>query len=120
MIDRNSLLFLAALGFSLGGFAALSLAMDRHYEDWAGRGQEPGRWRGPLRLLGTAGVALSLAASVARQGWSVGWVLWAGVLTAGALALVLVLTYAPRRANWLLGGATGVALLAGIGALAAG
>lgn len=114
---KDSLLLLAAFGSSLGGFTALSLAMDRHYEDWAGRGQNPGRWRGWLRLGGTAGVLLSLAASIARQGGSVGWVLWAGVLTTGALALVLVLTYAPRRTAWVLGGASVLAAVAGVGAL---
>jgi ABC-type enterochelin transport system permease subunit len=88
----------AGLGFAYSGFAALSLAMDRHHEDVFGRGKEPSaRLRNQLRGLGSFALLLSLIACVALRGATIGPVLWLGVLTAGAIALVLVLTYAPQR-----------------------
>ncbi len=87
-----------AFSAALGGFAALSLAMDRHFEDGFGRGQSVGRWRAWLRAAGALGLAVSLLACLAAQGTSQGWVLYFGVLTAAALPLVLVLTYVPRWA----------------------
>lgn len=104
----------AAFGAAISGFTALSLAMDRHYEDAYGRGREPGRWRPWLRVAGSLGVLLSLFACLAIEGPAQGWVLWLGVLTAGALAVVLLQTYAPRRAL-----AAGLACAA-LGMLAAG
>jgi hypothetical protein len=83
---------------AFSGFAALGLAMDRHHEDSYGRGSSPGARRPWLRVAGTLGLLLSLAACLAIQGPTQGWVLWLGVLTAGALVVVGVLSYAPRRA----------------------
>ncbi|MES2688313.1 MAG: DUF3325 domain-containing protein [Pseudomonadota bacterium] len=83
---------------AFSGFAALGLAMDRHHEDSYGRGKSPGARRPWLRAAGTLGLLLSLLACLAIQGPTQGWVLWLGVLTAGALVLVVVLSYAPRRA----------------------
>ncbi|MDP3169417.1 MAG: DUF3325 domain-containing protein [Polaromonas sp.] len=98
---------------AFSGFAALSLAMDRHHEDSYGRGMSPGVRRPWLRLAGTVALLLSLAACLVIQGPTQGWVLWLGVLTAGALVLVVVLSYVPRRAASL-------AAVAGmLGALAA-
>ncbi len=83
---------------AFSGFAALGLAMDRHHEDSYGRGSSPGR-RGPwLQTAGAVGLMLSLAACLALYGPAQGWVLWLGMLTAGALGVVGVLSYAPRRA----------------------
>ncbi|WP_298924483.1 DUF3325 family protein [uncultured Ramlibacter sp.] len=81
------------------GFAALALAMDRHHEDAFGRGRTPGAARRWLRAGGSAGLLVSLLASLAVQGPTQGWVLWLGVLTAAALAVVLALSYGPRRAS---------------------
>jgi len=83
---------------AFSGFAALGLAIDRHHEDSYGRGKSPGARRPWLRLAGTLALLLSLAACLAVQGPTQGWVLWLGVLTAGALVVVGVLSYAPRRA----------------------
>ena len=83
---------------AFSGFAALSLAMDRHHEDSYGRGSSPGARRPWLRGAGTLALLLSLAACLAIKGPAQGWVLWLGVLTAGALGVVGVLSYAPRRA----------------------
>ena len=93
----NGLLIYAALAAALAGFAGLSLAMDRHWEALYGRGSSPGdktRW---LQGGGSAGLLLSLAASLALKGATQGWVMWLGSLTAGAVIVVLTLTYqAPR------------------------
>lgn len=99
----------AAFCAALGGFASLSMAMDRHYEDSFGLGREPPwRLRRWLQAGGAAGIVLSLGVSLALAGSSQGWVLWLGELTAGAIAVVLVLTYAPAKALPL-AGITGVA-----------
>ncbi len=89
----------AAFSAALGGFTALSLAMDRHFEDSFGRGRAPGPWTPWLRLGGTTGLLVSLWACLVVQGTSQGWVLYAGMLTAAALAVVLMLAYAPRWAR---------------------
>ena len=55
----------------------------------------------PLRwgLLSTALLLLSLSASLGLQGPTQGWVLWLGMMTAAALAVVGIASYAPRRAT---------------------
>lgn len=83
---------------AFSGFAALGLAMDRHHEDSYGRGTSPGARRPWLRLAGTLGLLLSLAACLGILGPTRGGVLWLGVLTAGALGVVGLLSYAPHRA----------------------
>ena len=102
---------------AFSGFAALGLAMDRHHEDSYGRGSSPGPRRPWLRVAGALGLLLSLAACLAIQGPTQGWVLWLGVLTAGALAVVGVLSYAPRRAAPLAVLAGAAAVLTTLGAL---
>ncbi|QRF61723.1 DUF3325 family protein [Variovorax paradoxus] len=94
----QALSILAAFAAALGGFIALSLAMDRHHEDAFGRGRSPGRWRRPLQGAGSALLLLSLAACLAAQGAVIGWVLWFGALTAAALCTVLVASYAAKHA----------------------
>ena len=103
---------LAAFSAALAGFASLGLAMDRHYEDSFGRGKDPGRWRRWMQAAGTAALGLSLATCLGLQGTSQGWVLWLGMLTAGAVVVVLVLSYAPRKAASVAGATGGIALLA--------
>ena len=80
------------------GFGALSLAMDRHFEDIHGRGTSPGAKRRWLQLAGSLSLLASLLACLAAQGSAQGWVLWCGVLTVAALLLMLLLSYAPRWA----------------------
>lgn len=91
--------FISGLAFAYAGWTSLSIGMDRHYSDIHGRGKEPGpRMRRQCRLLGTLALGATFAVSVKLQGWTVGAVLCLGILTAGALLLVLLLTYAPHRA----------------------
>jgi len=107
---------IAALASALAGFFALSLAMDRHYEDSFGRGQSPGRRARWLQLGGAVGLVLSLVLCAGLRGAAQGVVLWCGVLTASAVVVSLLLSYAPRLAVRVLAGAGAVALLALAGA----
>lgn len=113
-------LALLALAAAIAGFAALSLAMDRHWEQLHGRGAEPAAAvRRRLRHAGSAGLLASLLACIALRGAAQGWVAWAGMLTAAAITLALTLTYAARgvaRIGW---GAAALALAALAGSLAA-
>lgn len=72
---------------SLLGLAALALAMDRHHETlarrWRGR-----RARRVLRVVGVVSLAASLACALVDGGGSQGLLLWLGVLTLSALAVV--------------------------------
>lgn len=87
---------LTTLALSFAGFTALSLAMDRHF------GQSTGRrvCAMPLRWGFRAAGCLILMASLwcCLQGWGtvVGAIAWWGVLTVGALGVVVHLTYWPR------------------------
>lgn len=110
---------LLAFSAALTGFSALSLAMDRHYEDYRGRGKLPSnalrRW---MQLGGAAGLVLSLWAAIAGYGSAQGWVFWFGAMTVAALAVVLTLTYAPTRIVRLLRGAGVLLVLSALGSLA--
>lgn len=91
--------FISGLAFAYAGWTALSIGMDRHYSDIHGRGKEPDdRTRKQCRLLGTLALIATFAVSVKLEGWTVGAVLCLGTMTAGALLVVLLLTYAPHRA----------------------
>lgn len=89
---------LLAFACALGGFAALALAMHRHYRQVRHRGLRPGL-QGLLRIAGAVLLAASFAASVADAGWAIGPVLWLGWLTAAALTVVMALTCWPQRAS---------------------
>lgn len=104
---------IATLGTALAAFLALSLAMDRHYENSYGRGRNVGVHRLWLRSVGTLGLILSLTTSLHLYGRSQGWVFWLGILTAAAIMTMLVLSYAPRRAalTGMVGGVTGLLAL---------
>jgi hypothetical protein len=105
---------IAAWSGATGGFAALSLAMDRHWEALHGRGNLPGdRQRNLLRWAGIGGLLLSLLVCLFMWGASQGWVAWAGTLTAAAIGLVLMLSYAASaivRIAWAAGALCAVAV----------
>ncbi|MYN25332.1 DUF3325 domain-containing protein [Duganella levis] len=110
----NALAIIAALSSAAGGFTALSLAMDRHWEALHGRGNLPSdQTRRRLRWSGSGGLLVSLLVCLSVWGASQGWVAWAGMLTAAAVGLVLVLSYATRamvRVGWAAGGVSAVAV----------
>lgn len=87
-----------ALLLALLGFAALTLAMSRHYQGLARR--VPTR-RVVLALRGVGWVLLagSLAFSLAWLGHPVGFVAWFGLLNIGALGTAFGLTLARSRAS---------------------
>lgn len=87
----------ATLALCYAGMASLSLAMDRHHgQIWRRDPAPPARWL----LRGCGWLLLALAAWPCLRGWgaSIGAVVWAGSLCAGALAYVLMLAYHPRTA----------------------
>ncbi|WP_295857298.1 DUF3325 domain-containing protein [uncultured Xylophilus sp.] len=100
-----------AFASALGGFSALGLAMDRHFEDGFGRGRTSDRARPWLRVAGGLGLLSSLLACCVLRGSAQGWVLWFGMLTASAVAVVLVMSYAPRQSARVLVAAGAVAVL---------
>ena len=90
--------FITALTLACSGWIALSLAMDRHYADVHGRGKEPDAGtRRLFRIAGSLALLAVFAISVALEGWTIGTVLCQGIMTAGALLFVLLLSYAPHR-----------------------
>ncbi len=58
----------------------------------------PHRRRTPFtrQMIGAAALFFALAGSIAERGWSIGFLVWFGILTIAALAVALTLTYAPR------------------------
>lgn len=76
---------------------AFALAMHRHQRQVCRRPLSA-RSSWLLRTVGTAGLGASFAICVVHSGWSVGPVLWFGLLTAAGFALVLLLAYRPRSA----------------------
>lgn len=97
-----------AFCLAYAGFAALCLAMDRHFETLFERAIAP-RARLVLRCAGWAALALSLVAAEAVYGWSYGVTEWVGMLAIAGLLLIWILTYQPRLA---LGLGAGCALAA--------
>ncbi|WP_207538323.1 DUF3325 domain-containing protein [Sabulicella rubraurantiaca] len=91
------------LGFvsAFAGFAALCLAMERHHGDALGTRRIPARRALVLRVAGWLLLALSLPLCASGWGWGMGVVAWCGTLSAAALPLVLLLSYAPRLITWL-------------------
>lgn len=100
------MLSIALIGFA--GFAALCLAMDKHFSDLLGRKPKAGQLRS-LRLAGWLLLTVSLVLSVHQRGWAHGLVEWIAVLMAGVTLWVFGLPYQPR----LLLGAAAVSLILG-------
>ncbi|MFK0313526.1 DUF3325 domain-containing protein [Pseudomonas sp. NPDC090233] len=100
------MLSIAMIGYA--GFAALCLAMDKHFSDLLGRKPRPGQLRG-LRLLGWLLLLVSVVLSVHQRGWAHGLVEWIAVLMAGVTLWVFGLPYQPR----LLLGLAAVSLVVG-------
>ncbi|MGC4250342.1 MAG: DUF3325 domain-containing protein [Sphingobium sp.] len=80
---------------SLGGFAALLLAMPRHQGDWLGLKLSPHVGR-ILRLAGFAALALAFLVAGTGFGWGYGTVAWFGWLTIAATLVVTVHTNRDR------------------------
>jgi hypothetical protein len=106
---------MVGLCLAYAGFAALALAMDRHYADAFGRGESPSPLlRRGMQWAGSLGLVLSLATIIAQVGWAIGSVIWLGVLTLAALPLALLLAYAPRIGFWAAAPLAAAALVASV------
>jgi hypothetical protein len=100
-----------ALTLIHSGFAALSLAMDRHHRLAFGR--LPHRYTAvTLRILGFALLAMTVPLCLRAWGSTAGLVAWFGLMTAAALLSVLMTTYFPRAAAGVALAAPAVAILA--------
>ncbi|WP_295996972.1 DUF3325 family protein [Rugamonas sp.] len=87
----------AALAYN--GMAALCLATERQYGQWRGRGASPTpALRRGLRLAAALALSLAAVACIADAGAAVGIILWLGELSAAALLVAGLWTYATRAA----------------------
>lgn len=81
---------LASLLLSLGGFAALALAMPRHARAAGLAANVSLRWAGAALLL------LSLGVRLVEPGWRIGAVEWTGQAALAAACVALALLGRPR------------------------
>lgn len=92
------------------GFIALCLSMPRHRREVITR-SIAAHWDAGLRGLGSALLLAAFCVAVVRDGAAIGAVLWTGLLTLGALLVVLMLSYAPRQLPVLAAGLLPLATL---------
>lgn len=83
----------ALIGFA--GFAALCLAMEKHFNELLGRKSTLRQRRG-LRIGGWGLLLVALVLAVQTSGWALGLVEWMAVLMAGGTVWVFLLPYQPR------------------------
>lgn len=105
---------MTAVAFALcyAGLVLLSLTQARHHRRVYGGDADRGRrrwslWAGWTLLAASAGI------SAAAWGPGTGAVVLLGLVTLAAVAVALLLTYAPRVVAWTGAGAFGVAVTAG-------
>jgi hypothetical protein len=89
-----------AFCLAYAGFAALCLAMDRHYETVFDRAIARQARLG-LRVGGWLALALSLWAATVTYGWSYGISEWIGMLAIAGLLLIWTLSYKPVLALFM-------------------
>lgn len=94
----EAMLLLAIFAVAYFGFAALAMSQDRHWHHLGGGRHCPRRTRMVLRCTGGALLFAALVLALVRDGASFGSLLWATVITVGALAVVATLSW---RAHWL-------------------
>jgi hypothetical protein len=88
------------LALAFAGFGTLCLSMERHARQVFGA--IPGTFRRSMAaVLGWGLLASSLIPSLQNYGMSIGIAAWLGFLTLAALAVGLLLTYAPRPLPYL-------------------
>lgn len=92
-----SALLLALMLASYLGFALLALSQDRHWQRAGGSLPCSGRLVVPMRTLGYALLLAALALALLRDGADFGSLVWASMLSVGAIAVVGTLTW---RAHW--------------------
>lgn len=85
----------AAIFLAFAAFTVIAASMDRHQDQLGTEQLLPARLQA-WRWAGFALLAVSLAPCLLRWGPSVAVAAWLGLLTFAALALALLLTYAPQ------------------------
>ena len=101
----------AAFALCHAGFVLLSLGQARHYLQTYGGDADRRRRRWSL-AIGWTLLAASASISAAAWGPGTGAVVLLGLATLAALAVALLLTYAPRVVPWTGAAAVGVAVTA--------
>ena len=91
-------LLMAAFAAGYFGFALLALSLSRHWWAVTGQPEAPPCLPTRLRIAGYAGLTLSGAAALLRDGPSFGVLLWITLLAVGGVAVALTLTW---RSQWL-------------------
>lgn len=94
----DAILLLAIFAAAYLGFAALAMSQDRHWHHLGGGRHCPRRTCMVLRCAGWALLLAALVLALVRDGASFGSLLWATVITVGALAVVATLSW---RVRWL-------------------
>jgi len=94
----DAMLLLAVFAAAYLGFAALAISQDRHWHHLGGGRHCPRRACTVLRCAGWALLLAALALALVRDGASFGSLLWATIVTIGALFVVATLSW---RAHWL-------------------
>jgi len=95
---RDGVLLLAVLAACYLGFAMLALSQDRHWYHLDWRRHCPLRAILPLRMAGYGLLFAALVLALVRDGPGFGALLWATMISIGALAVVCTLTWWP---SWL-------------------
>ena len=84
---------------AIAGCGALALCLHKHHR--ALFGAPPSRARAlALHASGWILLGLSFAACILASSWTIGPVLWLGLLTVATLATALTLTYGPGLTPW--------------------
>lgn len=89
------MLLLLSLTMAYAGFAGWCLSMQRHQRDVLGRTLSA-CWNTVLRITGYVLLFLTYLLCAMQSGPSVGFLLWVGVLSAGAILLVAMLAWQAR------------------------
>ena len=82
----------------IAGFTILALSQTKHHRTLFSTPQS-NRRRKAYQAAGWAVLALSLERCVTGSGWSLGLILWFGLLTIAALIVSLSITYGPHAAS---------------------
>lgn len=90
-------LLIALVVASYCGFALLALSQERHWQRAGGSLPCPARLVVPMRALGYGLLLAALALALLRDGASFGSLVWATMLSVGALLVVGTLTW---RVHW--------------------
>jgi Protein of unknown function (DUF3325) len=94
----DAILLLAVFVAAYLGFAAMAMSQDRHWHHLGGGRHCPPRTSTLLRCAGWALLLAALVLALVRDGAAFGSILWATVITIGALSVVATLSW---RSHWL-------------------